>query len=104
MLLLPPVQLTLAPLALLPALAAAWPLRVPQELHGPSPLDAAQQLAAELAARAHQHSQDPTYRSPFAVERHQRAVHPALRNILQPVGGKPDDITVVVGVVVGGEQ
>ena len=60
---------------------------------------AAQDLAAELAQHAHQHSQDPTYVSPFAVERHERVVHPLVRRFTQPTGGKLDDVTVVVGLL-----
>ena len=65
----------------------------------PSLDDAAHALAAELAQRAHQHSQDPTYRSPFAVERHERVVHPFVRSITKPLGGKLDDITCVVALL-----
>ncbi|GAB4817901.1 hypothetical protein N2152v2_004947 [Parachlorella kessleri] len=60
---------------------------------------AAHALAAELAQRAHQHAQDPTYRSPFAVERHERVVHPFVRSITKPLGGKLDDITCVVALL-----
>lgn len=56
------------------------------------------QLAKDLAARAFMHSQDPTYCSPFAVERHEQLVNPFVRNLTKPAGGKSDDITVVVGV------
>ncbi len=60
----------------------------------------ARQLASELAERASAHARDPTYRSPFAVERHERLGNPVLRHITPPqLGGKLDDITVVVGVV-----
>ena len=68
-------------------------------LQGAAVERAAHDLAAELAQRAHQHSQDPTYVSPFAVERHERVVHPLVRRFTQPTGGKLDDVTVVVGLL-----
>ncbi|GAB4813840.1 hypothetical protein N2152v2_000886 [Parachlorella kessleri] len=60
---------------------------------------AAQQLAEQLALQAHSLAQDPTYVSPFAVERHERATSPFVRALSKPAGGKLDDVTVVVGVV-----
>lgn len=60
---------------------------------------AAAELASELAAAAHAHSCDPTYRSPFAVERHERGVAGLAGLLLGPMGGKQDDVTVVVSIV-----
>jgi hypothetical protein len=60
---------------------------------------AAAELASELAAAAHAHSRDPTYRSPFAVERHARGVAGLAGLLLGPMGGKQDDVTAVVSIV-----
>lgn len=43
--------------------------------------------------------QDPDYRSPFAVERHERLLNPIMQRLTRPTGGKMDDVTAVVGVV-----
>ena len=61
----------------------------------------AQRLAQQLAGTAHRQSTDPTFVSPFAVERNERAAAEELVVVVDAVGGKQDDVTVVVGVVVG---
>lgn len=62
----------------------------------------AEQLALLLARAAHRQSVDPTFRSPFAVERARRAAAGEAGGMLLPdIGGKQDDVTVVVAVVAG---
>lgn len=56
-------------------------------------------LASALAAKARAHSQDVRCRTPFAVERQLHTTPPLLRALNAAAGGKPDDITVVVGIV-----
>eukprot|EP00198_Chlamydomonas_reinhardtii_P010923 XP_001700260.1 predicted protein [Chlamydomonas reinhardtii] len=59
---------------------------------------AAQQLAATLANTAFRHAQDPSFRSPWAVELANQPDATWLQRLF-PRGGKMDDITVVVAVV-----
>jgi len=60
----------------------------------------AERIAGELAEKAAAHSQDATYPSPFASERRENMMPSVLRGVLRskPLGGKLDDITVVVAV------
>lgn len=48
-------------------------------------------LASKIAKRTYKHSLDREYRSPFSIE--------AQKAGLKYKGGKPDDITVVIGKV-----
>ena len=59
--------------------------------------EAAGAVAAGIAAAARQRSQDPAYASPFALRRHPRLPR-HVRAVVRPRGGKPDDITAVVGI------
>jgi protein phosphatase PTC7 len=60
-----------------------------------------QELADRLAKLAAKHSKDSKYSSPFAVEKHERLVPQAVRELMQeaPSGGKLDDVTAVVAII-----
>jgi protein phosphatase PTC7 len=61
-----------------------------------------QELADRLAKLASKQSKDSKYNSPFAVEKHERAVPETVLNLLMqdlPQGGKLDDVTAVVAIV-----
>jgi len=58
-----------------------------------------QELAIRLAKVASKHSKDSKYSSPFAAEKHKRVVPEAVRKLVEPQGGKLDDVTVVAAIV-----
>ena len=65
-----------------------------------NPQGVLERAAKELMELASSHSRDNEYSSPFAIEKHERLVHPLLRGVIaRPSGGKLDDITVVIAYV-----
>lgn len=58
-----------------------------------------QELAERLAGVAAAHARDVGYGSPFAAERHEKMVPELLRDVVQPRGGKLDDVTAVAAMV-----
>lgn len=61
---------------------------------------AAAEVAARLVAAAAANSTDPSYRSPYAAEKHERLAPALLRGLTGgATGGKPDDVTTVVALI-----